>query len=187
MRARAISTPSIHRSPVRADFKFGKAPQFASGAVEVPDGGIPFSPVNRRYEAYKTYSPRLDDALAAIDGELRTAVAAGDFAAVVELTRPRTKGDAGTPVSQLPYVIGLLSNQCLQSENEGTTNANLLARYMANEIAFAVRDMNAAAAARDSKGMLLGYALLRRFTNTSIQLLNMVITPKIGAKFAQLS
>ena len=157
-------------------FKFGVAPKFKDGVVELPKGAdLPFSPVKRRRamatlcfavahpgprslaprrgsrfpraragEAYAKFATRLNDGVAAVTFELSSALAAGDQKTVAEITRPVAKGFEGTPVSNLPYVMGLLANQCLQSENEGTTNANFLARYMANEVDFAVRDMNAA-------------------------------------------
>ena len=115
--------------------------------------------------------------------ELSSALAAGDQKTVAEITRPVAKGFEGTPVSNLPYVMGLLANQCLQSENEGTTNANFLARYMANEVDFAVRDMNAAAAARDTGSMKAAYAGVVNYIEAYVTLLNMVIPPKVGEKF----
>ena len=43
---------------------------------------------------------------------------------------------APTAAMDLPLVGGLLANTLVQSENDGTTNAVLLARYFCNEANF---------------------------------------------------
>ena len=48
---------------------------------------------------------------------------------VKTLTERSAKGVQGSPASELPRIGGLLANQLVQSENEGTGNAVLLARH----------------------------------------------------------
>jgi len=76
--------------------------------------------------------------------------------------------------------MGLMANGFLASENTGTTNELLLARWYINEIFLDINDIKNA----DSKSSALAaHAAAKRALNSYISLMNRVITSKVGDKF----
>ena len=151
-------------------FKFGTAAPFIPpGSTDFPKT-MPFVVSQQRYDALKKYKARIEKGVALIDSLL--AAKAQDIsdptAADVYQLRP----------------MGLLANAVLASENTGTTNELLLARYYINEIYLDVNDMRNAPsqeAARKS------WVAAKEALNSYLGLMNRVITSKVGDKFELLS
>ena len=169
---------------VAADFffKFGKIPPPTIGFS--PPGGMPFAPVRRRYDGYKKFSPRILAGLEQYRVELGAAVERGDWAAAAELARRSAKGSPGSSVADLPLVMGLSANALVQSENEGTTNANFLCRCYANEARYALDDLRAAALKADAKTAKAAYLVGREYVDAWVSFVNPVILPeRVGDPF----
>lgn len=145
-------------------FKYGLRPtpaEVLQSPFLPPLADLPFSPVQRRYTGYQKYAPRVVAGVEAYAGELREAVAEGQWGAVASLLEKGSKGrgsntkgeGTGKPAAPLRAscrAFGLFANTVLQSENDGgTTTANLLARHLINELYFSMDDMAEAAAAAD--------------------------------------
>lgn len=165
-------------------FKFGKVPPPTIGFQ--PPGGMPFVPTARRYAGLKKFAPRVDAGLALYAGALRQAIAGGDWPTVVQLTTRAAKGVPGSAVSDLPLVLGLLSNQLVQSENDGPANANYLCHSLANELSFAVDDVFAAAQQQDQASCLNAWLVGREYIDSYLSFVNPTITEKVGDKYALL-
>jgi len=147
---------------------------------------MPFTPTARRYSGYKKFYPRVDAGLALFKGQLKTAIDESDWEAVNTLTARASKGTSGSPVSDLPLVLGLMANTLVQSENEGTTNANYLCHSYANEVSHAVDEMGAASAAKDKAATLRAWRVGREYIDAYLSFVNPVITDKVGEKFGLL-
>ena len=94
-------------------------------------------------------------------------------------------GVAASPMRSSCRALGLFANTVLQSDNDnGTTYANLLVRHFVNELYFALDDIAAAAAARDSKAAKLAWTRGRDYINTYLEIVNRNINAKVGDKFA---
>eukprot|EP00962_Isochrysis_galbana_P024701 scaffold7583_cov118-Isochrysis_galbana.AAC.7 len=147
-------------------FKYGLRPtpaEVLQSPFLPPLADLPFSPVQRRYTGYQKYAPRVVAGVEAYAGELREAVAEGQWGAVASLLEKGSKGrgsntkgeGTGKPAAPLRAscrAFGLFANTVLQSENDGgTTTANLLARHLINELYFSMDDMAEAAAAADQR------------------------------------
>lgn len=184
-------------------FKFGKFPP-PEVDLEVP-GGMTFTPVARRYAGYNKSAERIRKGVSIYAGDLKHAIDAEDWERVGVLTAPVSKTPAdssatsstsrsgavtgmttGQSVSEVPRVCGLLANQLVQSENEGTTVPNLIARCFANEVAFAIEDMarDRDRAGGDKQAMLGHWVRGRDYLNAYLALVNRVVTDKVGDKFA---
>jgi hypothetical protein len=76
--------------------------------------------------------------------------------------------------------MGLLANDFLASENTGTTNELLLARWYINKIFLDIDKIKNAAS---KEAALKAYDATIKGTNSYLGLLNRVITSKVGDKF----
>jgi hypothetical protein len=76
--------------------------------------------------------------------------------------------------------MGLMANGFLASENTGTTNELLLARWYINEISLDIDDIKSAASKEDA---LKSYNAAIKALNSYLGLLNRVITTKVGDKW----
>ena len=168
-------------------FKFGKVPPPTIGFT--PPGGMPFSPVKRRYEGYKKFAPRLTAGVTQYRSELGAAVASGSWGQVIALVRKPEKtggggggggsgGGSGSDVAVLPLVMGLAANTLVQSENEGTTNANFLCRSLANEVQYALDELRAAAERGDSAAAKRSWLVGREYVDAYVSFVNPVILPE---------
>jgi hypothetical protein len=73
-----------------------------------------------------------------------------------------------------------MANGFLASENTGTTNELLLARWYINEISLDIDDIKSAASKEDA---LKSYNAAIKALNSYLGLLNRVITTKVGDKW----
>jgi len=151
-------------------FKFGTAaPWIAPGSTDFPKT-VPFVRVQQRYDALKKYKDRILTGIATIKAlETTTTTEIADPAATdVYYLRP----------------MGLLANSFLASENTGSTNELLLARWYINEILLLIGDLRRAddgGAESSSKKQTFG--ALKKAVNSYLGLMNRVITDKVGDKF----
>ena len=178
-------------------FKYGLRPTPDDmKAKPIDPDQMPFVPVQRRYTGYKKYQERVSQGIALYSGELRTLIQEGKWAELKPFLDIGTKGQGsnaqgeGTGVPASPMrsscrALGLFANTVLQSDNDnGTTYANLLVRHFVNELYFALDDIAAAAAARDTKAAKLAWTRGRDYINTYLEIVNRNINAKVGDKFA---
>lgn len=148
---------------------------------KLKDQELPFSPVQRRYTGYQKFSPRIIEGLDAYEGTLRNAINKGDWAATLEATSKGSRGQgdavkavAPAPARSVARALGLFANTALQSENESTTTANLLARHLINEYYFALDDIATAAAANDAAAAKTAWKIGKEYLNAYLALVNQV-------------
>jgi hypothetical protein len=150
-------------------FKFGTAaPWIEPDSTEFPKS-MPFTRSQQRYEALKKYGERIQSGLLQI-------------ASLKKATRSDIGDASAADVYQL-RPMGLLANNLLASENTGTTNELMLARYYINEILLLVNDMRTAESDEQARKI---YPAVQSATNSYLTLMNRVITEKVGDKFAYL-
>jgi hypothetical protein len=150
-------------------YKFGTAaPWIEAGSTEFPVK-IPFTPSQQRYDAMKKYRERVQRGVDLI-ASLGEVIAKGDFANIPDSAAPE--------YSIRP--MGLLANNFLASENTGTTNELLLARWYINEINLDIDDIKTAASKADA---VKAYKAAANALNSYLGLLNRVTTTKVGDKF----
>ena len=110
-------------------FKFGTAaPWIAPDAPTDFPKTMPFVRVQQRYDALKKYRDRIRSGVATIQALQKADEIADPTAADVYQLRP----------------MGLLANAFLASENTGSTNELLLARWYINEILLLIGDLKRA-------------------------------------------
>jgi len=150
-------------------YKFGTAAQWIeAGNTDFPKK-MPFAPAQQRYEAMKKYRERVQRGIDLIVG-LGNAISAETFSSIPDSTAPE--------YSIRPF--GLLANSMFASENTGTTNELLLARWYINEISLDIDDIkNAPTKDEAMKSLQAAKAAL----NSYLGLLNRVITSKVGDYF----
>lgn len=151
-------------------FKFGTAaPWIEPDSTDFPKT-MPFTRSQQRYDALKKYGDRIQSGLDTIAG--------------VKKVSPRSQivDPASLDVYQL-RPMGLLANNLLASENTGSTNELYLARWYINEIYLLLDDLKNAASDEEAKSL---YKDLVDATNSYLTLMNRVIIPKVGEKFAYL-
>lgn len=150
-------------------FKFGTAaPWIEADSTEFPKS-MPFVLSQQRYDALKKYGDRVKSgtqAVNALEGDIK----AGNYASV-------TNGD--DPKYAL-RPLGLLANGFLASENTGTTNELLLARWYINEVYLRLSDISRASNEKDA---LVAHSAAKSAINSYFAMLNRVITSKVGNKF----
>ena len=78
----------------------------------------------------------------------------------------------------LPLVMGLAANTLVQSENEGTTNANFLCRSLANEVQYALDELRVAAEKGDSAAAKRSWLVGREYVDAYVSFVNPVILPE---------
>mmetsp|Transcript_7284 Transcript_7284/g.10430 ORF Transcript_7284/g.10430 Transcript_7284/m.10430 type:complete len:283 (+) Transcript_7284:90-938(+) len=158
-------------------FKFGTAaPWIEPDSTEFPVK-MPFTLSQQRYDGLKKYGTRVNAGAQFINnlGEAIRSVTDGNFKDVIP-----------DPLSAPEYALrpmGLLANSFLASENTGTTNELLLARWYINEMLLQVGDIKAAKSEQDA---LKSYSAAKKAVNSYFAMLNRVITPKVGDKFPYL-
>lgn len=150
-------------------YKFGTAaPWIEAGSTEFPKT-MPFAPSQQRYDAMKKYRERVQRGVDLIVG-LGDVISKGDYASIPDST--------AAEYSIRP--MGLLANNFLASENTGTTNELLLARWYINEINLDIDDIKNAPSKEEAAKFHL--AALKAL-NSYLGMLNRVITSKVGDKF----
>lgn len=154
-------------------YKFGAAAQWIEpGSVEFPKT-MPFVLSQQRYDGLKKYGARVNSAAETIGG-IRSAKSASDVP------------EKDDPVYQLRG-LGLLANSFLASENTGTTNELMLARWYINEMYLRIGDYRNALEKGDRKQAETCYACLNKALNSYLTLINRSITSKVGDKFNYLT
>lgn len=181
----SITFGNIEASPSRAPnnsnvlfgqdnyYKFGAAAQWIepAGSTDFPKA-MPFVPSQQRYDALKKYGGRITGAVEIV-GNIAGAKSATD---VLEMTDPAYQLRA----------MGLLANSFLASENTGTTNELMLARWYINETYLRIGDYRAALDRGDAKEAGECYGYLKKAVNSYLTLLNRSITSKVGDQFGYL-
>ena len=151
-------------------YKFGAAAQWIpAGSTDFPKT-VPFVLSQQRYDALKKYGSRIKggvDVIANIGG----ATSASDVP------------DKTDPVYQLRG-MGLLANSFLASENTGTTNELMLARWYINETYLRIGDYKSALERGDAKDAKACYEYLKKAVNSYLTLMNRSITSKVGDPFS---
>eukprot|EP00980_Cylindrotheca_fusiformis_P005634 scaffold1184_cov132-Cylindrotheca_fusiformis.AAC.55 len=149
-------------------YKFGTAPQWIEdGNTDFPKT-MPFTLSQQRYDTMKKYRERVQrgvDKVASLRGEIEN----GDYYNILDGSAPEY------------YIrpMGLMANGFLASENTGTTNELLLARWYINEIALDIDDIKNAKSKEEAKRAYEGAV---KAVNSFLSMLNRVITPKVGEK-----
>ena len=149
-------------------FKFGTAPQWIDeGNTEFPKT-MPFTPSQQRYETVKKYGERVQRGVDRI-ASLGESIKNGDYKSILDGSAPEY------------YIrpMGLMANGFLASENTGTTNELLLARWYINEISLDIDDIKNASSKEEATS---AYQATIKAVNSYLCLLNRVITPKVGDK-----
>ena len=170
----ASTTRRLDNSNVLFDrdnyYKFGSAARWIDppGSTDFPKT-VPFVPSQQRYDALKKYGPRIiaaRDAVAGIGGA----------------TSPGDVPDRTDPVYQL-RALGLLANSFLATENTGTTNELMLARWYVNEMYLRIGDYRDSLSVGGGDEARQCYGCLVKATNSYLSLLNRSISGKIGDQF----
>merc|ERR1739842_128581 len=86
--------------------------------------------------------------------------------------------DSEDPAYQL-RALGLLANSFLATENTGTTNELMLARWYINETYLRIGDYRSALEKGDKKEAKISYECLNKAMNSYLTLLNRSITAKV--------
>lgn len=150
-------------------FKFGvAAPWIEPDSTDFPKS-MPFVLSQQRYDALKRYGDRVKTGIQSIC-ELENEIKNGNYMSVSVADDPK--------YALRPF--GLLANGFLGSENTGTTNELLLARWYINEIYLRIEDIRSAKNEEDS---LAALAATKKSINSYLSMLNRVITSKVGSKF----
>lgn len=150
-------------------YKFGAAAQWIEpGSTEFPKT-MPFAPSKQRYEAMKKYGGRVQIAMDEI-------VKIGGASSAADIP------EATDPIYQL-RALGLLANSFLASENTGTTNELMLARWYINEIYLRIGDTRNELAKGDTNEAKACYGYVKKAMNSYLSLMNRVITSKVGDRF----
>jgi hypothetical protein len=150
-------------------YKFGAAAQWIEpGSTEFPKT-IPFVPSQQRYEALKKYGSRVK-------------IATDQIAKIGSADSAKEIPEASDPIYQL-RALGLLANAFLASENTGTTNELMLARWYINEVYLRIGDMRTALEKGDKIEAKSCHDYAKKALNSYLSLMNRVITSKVGEQF----
>mmetsp|Transcript_15892 Transcript_15892/g.23378 ORF Transcript_15892/g.23378 Transcript_15892/m.23378 type:complete len:264 (-) Transcript_15892:35-826(-) len=151
-------------------FKFGTAAKFIPpGSTDFPKT-MPFVLSQQRYDNLKKYGDRVKKGVRVING-------------LIDVPEGEIADPSTADVYQL-RPMGLLANGFLASENTGTTNELLLARYYINEIYLDIGDMmNAPSQAARKKSWIAA----KKAVNSYYGMLNRSINAKVGDQFELLS
>jgi hypothetical protein len=150
-------------------FKFGVgAPWIEPDSTEFPKT-MPFVLSQQRYDSLKKYGDRVKAGIQNVN-ELMEVISAGNFASISNGDDPKY---ALRP-------LGLLANGFLGSENTGTTNELLLARWYINEVYLRLVDMHNAS---NKDEAMIAYKAAKKSINSYLTMMNRVITAKVGDKF----
>lgn len=151
-------------------YKFGRAAPWLEPDSTAFPKTMPYTTTQQRYDALKKYRARVVAGLAALQALEETAAAA-------DIADP-----AGADVYQL-RPMGLLANGLLASENTAPANELFLARYYVNEVFLLVGDLRRTGDPAERRAK---YDSVVHAANSYLTLLNRVVTPKVGDKFAYL-
>jgi len=152
-------------------FKFGAAaPWIEDGNTDFPKT-MPFTLSQQRYDTLKKYGSRVVDGANAIQS-------VGDV-----ISSGKDVADPSTSPIYALRPMGLLANGFLASENTGTTNELLLARWYVNEIYLRINDVRNAS---NKEEAMKSWVIAKKATNSYLALMNRVVTSKVGDKFAML-
>lgn len=150
-------------------FKFGvAAPWIVPDSVDFPKS-LPFVLSQQRYDTLKKYGQRVNDGVQVMNNLVES----------IKDDKRSLIADATDPIYAL-RPLGLLANGFLGSENTGTTNELLLARWYINEMYLRVGDIRNAGSEKDA---LYAYEGLQKAINSYYAMMNRVITSKVGNKF----
>lgn len=153
-------------------YKFGSAAQWIEpGTTEFPKT-MPFVPSQQRYDALKKFNGRVQTSKDQI-------VKIGTMSSGTDVP------DSDDPAYQL-RALGLLANSFLATENTGTTNELMLARWYINEMYLRIGDYKSALQKGDQKDAETSYGYLIKAMNSYLTLLNRSITSKVGDQFSYL-
>lgn len=153
-------------------YKFGSAAQWIeAGSTEFPKT-MPFVPSQQRYDALKKYNERVKSSVDQI-------VKIGSTSSSTDVP------DSDEPAYQL-RALGLLANSFFASENTGTTNELMLARWYINEMYLRIRDYKSALDKGDEKEAKACYVYLNKAMNSYLTLINRSISSKVGEQFSYL-
>lgn len=151
-------------------YKFGAAAPWIDplGSTEFPKS-MPFIPSQQRYDALKKYGQRIESTK-------------GEVVRIGTVTSVDDVPERTDPIYQL-RALGLLANLFLATENTGTTNELMLARWYINEMYLRIGDYRDALKRGDGEKAETSYECLRKATNSYLSLLNRSITSKVGYPF----
>jgi|AntRauTorckE5430_2_1112549.scaffolds.fasta_scaffold01117_4 hypothetical protein len=150
-------------------FKFGAgAPWIEPDSTDFPKT-MPFVLSQQRYDSLKKYGDRVKAGILSVN-VLEEVISAGNFASIANGDDPKY---ALRP-------LGLLANGFLASENTGTTNELLLARWYINEIYLRLVDMRIAS---NKDEAMVAYNAAKKSINSYLAMMNRVVTSKVGNKF----
>jgi hypothetical protein len=150
-------------------FKFGTAaPWIPEGVTDFPKI-MPFAPSQQRYDTMKKYRERVQRGVDLIAG-LGEAIDKGEYASILDSSAPE--------YSIRP--MGLFANGFMASENTGTTNELLLARWYTNEMYLDINDIKNASSKEEATK---SYKAIVNALNSYLGLMNRSITSKVGDKW----
>ena len=132
---------------------------------------MPFVPAQQRYDALKKYRARVEAVKEVI-------VRIGGISNPTITDIP----DKNDPIYQL-RALGLLANSFLATENTGTTNELMLARWYINEMYLRIGDYRDALQRGDIATAQTCYDCLCKAMNSYLSLLNRSISSKVGDTF----
>ena len=153
-------------------YKFGSAAQWIEpGSTEFPKT-MPFVPSQQRYDALKKYNGRVQSSKDQL-------VKIGSASSLADVP------DSEDPAYNL-RALGLLANSFLASENSGTTNELMLARWYINEMYLRIGDYRTALQKGDQKDAETCYGYVVKAMNSYLTLINRSISSKVGDQFSYL-
>jgi hypothetical protein len=153
-------------------YKFGAAAQWIeAGSTEFPKT-MPFVPSQQRYDAFKKFN-----------GRVKTSV--DQILKIGSASSSPDVPDSDDAAYQL-RALGLLANSFLASENTGTTNELMLARWYINEMYLRIGDYKSALEKGDEKEAKACYGYLNKAMNSYLTLINRSISSKVGEQFSYL-
>jgi hypothetical protein len=154
-------------------FKFGvAAPWIEPDSTEFPKS-MPFVLTQQRYDTLKKYGDRVKKGIKVIE-DLNDVISSDNYVSVQDADDPK--------YALRPF--GLLANGFLGSDNTGTTNELLLARWYINEIYLRIGDIKHASSKEEAFTALKA---AKNSINSFLTMMNRVITEKVGNKFDYVS
>ena len=149
-------------------FKFGTAPIWIDNENTEFPKTMPFTPSQQRYDTMKKYRERVLKGVAQL-ASIAEKIESNEYSSILDGSAPEY------------YIrpMGLMANGFLASENTGTTNELLLARWYINEISLDIDDVKNAKSKHEA---VAAFTAAKKAANSYLSLINRVITPKVGDK-----
>lgn len=155
---------------------------------------LEFVPFQRRAQGYLKYNDRIRDGIDLYAGSVREAIADKQWDTVLERVKRGVKGvgsdkdgrrknKPGAPVRGGIGACALFTSTIVQSENTDITPANLLCRYLANEVYFMLDDIETAAKNSDYEAAAAAWTRGKDFFNAFLTIINFNVNPDFGNKF----